>query len=298
MHRRGLLAILGGLTAGCVGAPSTNPATTASPSHTPSPDAEYHITDLSVSTQTEQPTVKYVLKTRAFYSANAVEREREDSAEKIVVMDVSEIEDSKVRGAITTALREDEWRSNTLPDGLAEVVDRVDFFTGIPAGDTHTHIGLELYRLRPDQPPAIEFTASVTDEWVSSDSPGAMELSLENTGAESQTIGSGTVPPFGMVFAERRDAKFLLWRDYTDEGCISFTDNGIATCAIGKITTLDPGERISREYKVLPSTTDLQPGYTVPPGPGEYRITDRVGYSRGNGVPGSTLSFTVTFALE
>lgn len=298
MRRRAFLVTVGSLATGCLGAPSGSPSTTESPSPTSPSNAEYQLTGLSVTTSTERPTVKYVLKPMAFYSADAVEREREDSAEEIVVMDVAEIEDPAVRDVIETAIREDAWRSNTLPDGLAELVERVDFFTGVPAGATYTHVGLELYRLHPDRPPAVQFDAYVTDEWVSPDSPGALELSLANTGQETQEIFSGTVPPFGMVSAEGTAGEFLLWRDYTDEGCVSFTDSGLAVCSIGVITPLDPGGEISREYEVLPSATDRRPDYTVPPGPGRYRITGTVGYSANFGAPGSTLQFDVGFTLE
>jgi hypothetical protein len=293
MRRRALLVTLGGLATGCLGAPLGSPSTTESPSN-----VEYQLTDLSATTSTERPTVKYVLKPMAFYSADAVERERDDSAKEVVVVDVADIEDPAVRDMIETAIREDAWRSNELPDGLAALVERVDFFTGVSTGATYTHVGLELYRLHPDRPPAIQFDASVTDEWVSSASPGALEFFLTNTGEETQEIFSGTVPPFGMVSAEGAGDEFLLWRDYTDEGCVSFTDSGLAVCSIGVLTTIEPGEEISREYEVLPSTTDRQPDYTVPPGTGQYRITGTVGYSARHGAPGSTLQFDVGFTLE
>lgn len=253
-----------------------------------------------MTTSTDQPSVKYVLKPMAFYSADAVEREREGSTESIVVMDVTEIEDPDVRHAIETALREDEWRSNTLPDGLAGLVERVDLFTGTPAGDARTHVGIELYRTHPDRPPAIEFDASVTDPWVSPERPGALEFTLTNTGQESQEVFSGTVPPFGLVRATRTtgSGQFLLWRDYGEEGCVNFTDDGVAVCAIGIITELAPGETLSRRYEVLPSTTAHHPDRTVPQGPGPYRIRDKLGYSPGDGAPGSTLSFAVEFTLE
>lgn len=296
MHRRALLATLGGLTTGCVAAPrgiGSSPSPIARDA-----DTDLRVTDLSVRSSTDRPSVKYVLEPSAFYSADAVERRRTDSEEPIVVVDVSEIERRSVRRAIETAAQQGEWRANSLPDGLADLVERVDFFTGLSTDETYTHLGLTLHRLHPDRPPAIEFGASVTDETVSSESPGAMELSLTNVGQDTQRIGSGTVPPFGMVTAEGRAGEFLLWREYADEGCVSFTDDGVIVCSIGVITDVEPGETIAREYEVLPPSTDVHPRYTAPPGPGDYRISEAVGYSVGSGAPGSTLSVEVDFTLR
>jgi len=303
MRRRALLVSLGSLTTGCLSAPPGNPSANSpsdsSPSMTTS-DAEYQITRLSVTTSTDQPSVKYVLKPMAFYSADAVEREREESTEEIVVMDVSRIDDPAIRQAIETALRDEEWRSNTLPEGLTDLVKRVDFFTGSPVGDTYTHVGLELYRLHPGRPPAIEFDASVPDEQVSPESPGTLEFTLRNTGKETQEVFSGTVPPFGIVRAKRttRGGEFLLWRNYEEDGCVTFTDDGMAVCSIGKITELAPDEELARRYNILPSTTEHYPDRTVPPGPGAYLMSDTLGYSTGNGAPGSKLTFAVNFTLD
>ncbi len=314
MRRRALLATLGSLSAGCLGAappsgpPSagtdapaaTPPPTAATPTATPPGDAEYRLTDLAVSTGTERPTARYVLETSAFYSAAAVQREEERTGEERVVRDVSELEDGPVRDAIETALRDGEWRADELPAGLAETVESVDFFTGIPADGTYTHIGLSLHRLHPDRPPALEFDAAVVDGWVAPDSPGAVELSVTNVGEERQELFSGTVPPFGLVVAEALEGGdgFLLWREYEAEGCVSFQDEGWVVCAIGIITEIDPGETISRRYEVLPSTTSAQPAHTVPPGPDRYQLTGQLSYDRGGGAPSSELGFDVRFTLE
>lgn len=319
MHRRTLIVSLGSVMAGCLsGSPGdqstdtppasstpTAPPTESSPSPTTptesaTPDSEYRITDLSVTTSTEQPSVKYVLEPDAFYSADAVERERERSTEDIVVVDLSEVGDPAVRQAIETAIRGGEWRSNTLPDGLADRVERVDFFTGVTTGQTYTHVGLELYRLDPDRTPPVEFDASVPDAVVSADSPGTLEFTLRNTGTETKELFSGTVPPFGIMRADRSsgDGRFLLWRDYEEEGCVFIADEGIGSCDIGITTELEPETELSRRYHVLPSTTEHYPDRTVPPGPGEYQTSEGIGYSTGNGAPGSTLSFTVDFTLD
>lgn len=298
MHRRSVLAALAGTGAGCLdGLPDRD---RQSPDGTATTEGgrEYRITDLSVTTRTERPSVTHVLEPTAFYSADAVERERADEDEPVVVRNVSEIADPAIREAVRTALADDQWRSNDPPDGLAETVRRVDFFTGVSEGD-YTHVGLTLYRFHPNRPPPVEFDASVADRTVSEGSTGAIELALSNTGQRTQEVFSGTVPPFGTVFADAADddGRFLLWRDYEEEGCVTFTDDGIAACAVGKLTELDPGETVSRAYEVLPSSTTTHPEYTAPPGPGRYRITDQFGYSHEHGGPGSTLVAEVSFTL-
>ena len=304
MHRRALLASLGVAAAGCLdSAPSASGTTsrsTTGQATTVSTDAEYELTDLEVSTSTDRPSFEYVLEPSKFYSAEGVENEETRTGEEQVVKDVSDIENSAVRDAIETAIDDREWRSNELPEGLAELVERVDFFTGVTDG-TYTHIGLVLYRLDPDAPPAIEFDASVVDSTVEAGDPGAVELALTNASSTPRHVFSGTVPPFGMVFAEatERNARFLLWRPYEEEGCVNIQDDGgWSRCDIGMIAELEPGETVAREYEVLPSTTTNQPGLTLPPGPGPYRIADSISHSEKRGAPKSELSFEVEFTLE
>lgn len=323
MHRRALLAGIGTLSAGCLGASPpesgdskrtttktetitrtacdgrTEATATTSAGGTET-GVEYRLTDFEVSTTTDGPSVEYVLETSAFYSGDAVEREEERTGEEQVVVDISEVDDPEVRSAIETAIRTGEWRSNTVPDGLSGTVERVDFFTGVSEDDTYTHVGLTLHHLDPDAPPAVEFDATVVDDLVSPDSPGAVELELTNASDTTQQVFSGTVPPFGMVFAEAVDGsgEFLLWRDYEEEGCIRFSDGSWIRCDIGKRTELGPCESIARRYRVLPSSTGHHPAFTVPPGTGTYRIGDSLSYSEGNRAPESELSFEAEFGLE
>ncbi|AFK18295.1 hypothetical protein E6P09_05900 [Haloferax mediterranei ATCC 33500] len=331
MHRRALLAGIGALSAGCLGvSPPRANSTTASSAATETPnsttttahptatcdketetpstestgetetDAEYTLTDLTESTDIDRPSAKYILEPSAFYSSDAVTEEEERTGEEQVVKDISEIDDEKVRSAIETAIRTGEWRSNTLPDGLADTVGRVDFFTGVSEDETYTHVGLTLHRTHPDRPPALEFNAAIVDDTVSKDSPGAIALTLTNTSQTTQRVFSGTVPPFGMVYgdATEDEGRFLLWREYEEEGCVNFSERGLAVCSIGKITKLQPCERITRRYEVLPSETTRHPEYTVPPHPGRYRLTDSLDYYETRGGPESTLSFEVEFTLE
>lgn len=251
MHRRALLVSVGALSAGCLGArpqrssdPTSTPGKTDNPTQTSSCSGstestatganaesgtgEYRVTALGSSATTDGPSFEYVLEPTKFYSAGAVENEEEETGEDLVVKDVSAIEDDAVREAIVTAIRTGSWSSNTLPDGLADIVERVDFFKGASEDETHTHVGLTLHHLDPDRPPAIEFSATVIDDVVSPESPGAIELALKNTASTARSVFSGTVPPFGMVTTKvvEGDDKFLLWRNYEEEGCITFDEEG------------------------------------------------------------------------
>jgi hypothetical protein len=215
-------------------------------------------------------------------------------------VDLSEVENRDVRHALQNAF-EDEWRSNTLPDGLADLVERVDFFTGISTSETYTHIGFELYRPEPNSPSPLEFGATVLDDRVAPGSPGTLEYTLRNTGNEVQTVESGSIVPFGLLWANRIPGaeKFLLWRSYDeDDPEIEFTDEGIIRPAIAQTTELNPGESISRQYQVLPATTTHYPDRTVPPEPGDYRTTRDLTYYAEQGQPESELSFEVDFTLE
>lgn len=298
MRRRALLASLATASAGCLGTVPPSSQTTQSPQS--DADGTYEVTDLSVSTETDRPSVKYVLESTKVYSEDGVEREETRTGEEQVVTDVSDLDDPAIRDAVRTAVVEGEWQSNDLPEGLADTLEQVDFFTGFPGRDTATHIGLTLHRLDPDAPPAIEFDASVVDSTVADEDPGVLEFALTNAGSTTRQASSGTVPPFGMLFADSvgSGAKFLLWRPYEEEGCINFTDDGWSRCDIGMVTELAPNETISREYEILPEATTRQPKLTVPPGPGTYRVSDSLGHSVGAGAPASKLSFEVTFDLE
>lgn len=326
MRRRALLASLGGLSAGCLDAssPDTGDATqtpatseapttrtaipcdgsvetaTTEPSSEQDGDGEFRLASLSASTSVDRPSVRYVLEPRAFLSGDAAAKEEERTGEEQTVQDVSEIADEAVRRAIVTAIRSGEWRSNTLPDGLEATVERVDLFTGVSKDGTNPHVRVALYRLHPDRPPAVEFGASIVDDVVSTGSPGVVEFGLGNRRETTQHVFSGTVPPFGVVFAESvgADERFLLWRDYEEEGCIRFADDGMTICDIGKVTELRACEHVTRRYEVLPSGTSHRPEYTVPPGPGTYRITDSVGFYEEQGAPESQLSFEVELTLE
>jgi hypothetical protein len=318
VRRRALLAGLGAVAAGCTsgyraardgdrtpGGPTDastlqNCATpTATPTAAAPPaDAEFRLADLAVEYTTDSPDHRYVLEPSAFYSAEAVEREAAEPGPDPVVMAVEELDSPDVRAAVTTAIRAEAWRADELPDGLAETVERVDFFTGASSG-TSTHVGLRLYRLHPDRPPAVVPEVRVTDPYVAPDDPGEIAFGLRNRGSEPREVFSGTVPPFGMLHAEAAPGRgrFLLWADYESEGCFSRTDEGWLRCDIGKVTRIEPCERVTRRYEVLPSTTAHYPDLTVPR-PGRYEVAASVSHSTEFGAPSTSLSFTTTFDIS
>ena len=318
MRRRALLAGFVGLSAGCIGgresggsatsstvprvvASPTTSTSTGRPTVTPKDDSNaYRIENLEISQETHGPKHRYVLASTAFYSKRAVEREDEQTNRDLVVESIDDIESKPVRKAIETAIQTGRWRSNTLPDGLRETVERVDFFTGVPKDDTYTHVGLALSEQDPDAPPSIEFGARVRDADVTPDSPGALSLSLTNVGSEEQEVFAGTVPPFGAVFAEAVDSneRFLLWRPYEKEGCISLDKKGMSVCAIGTTVPIEPGKTVTKRYEVLAPTTDIHPRYTAPPGSGTYRYAADFTYSRPTNSPNSKLSVELQFDLR
>lgn len=293
MRRRGVLVFLGSLTAGCVSIASTDTRTrTSEPSQSP-PDA-YGITEFSVATSYHE----YVLRTVALYSAQGLEQKREESDDSLVVMNVSEIKNPGTRQAIEAAIRNEEWGSDSLPAGLADLVERVDFFTGASEA-TSPYVGLKLF----DSPEPIEFDASVTDERIAPESPGTLEFSLTNTDDGTITVSSGSVVPFGVLWASRTagEGRFLLWRNYKqDDPEIEFTDDGIISTLQEERTEIKPGESISRQYQILPATTTHYPDRTVPPGPGTYWVSGKIEYSEDNASISTEQEFTydVEFSLE
>lgn len=319
MRRRTLLAGIGALFTGCLGSvpPQTVNGTSSAPTsdsptttmhsrgtETPSTGfdgemSEYRVSDLTVSTNTNRPSVKYVLEPEELYSGDAVERSENRTGDEYVVRDISTVNDDDVRAAIEAAIQTGSWRSNELPDGLADTVEQVDFFTGVSQDDTYTHIGLALYRLHSDRPPAVEFSATLADNHVSAESPGAIELALTNSSSTTQTVVAGIVPPFGMVSAQAIDGGdgFLLWRAYDENDCIYFTDESWSMCSVGTLTEIEAGERISRRYEILPDTTAHHPEHTAPPSPGKYVISGGFGYYEVQGAPETALSFEVQFTL-
>lgn len=218
-----------------------------------------------------------------------------------VVKDVSTIEDQTVREAVETALTNQKrgWRSNRLPDGLTELLDRIDFFTG-NFDSEYTHVGLTLYRFDPDDPPAIEFDVSLLDDRVVEGSPGVIELSLKNVSSEMTHIHGGADFPFGPLNATRirSDEEFLLWQNFNNFCGVGVMDRGVSTLNYAVRRELKSQHTIDRRYRILPGSTSHHPDLTVPPGPGEYITSGTVEWDAGDDTMTLSLAWHVGFTLE
>ncbi|MFC4552845.1 MULTISPECIES: hypothetical protein [Halorussus] len=260
------------------------------------PAAEYRITDFAVTSTTERPDAKYVLDTAGYATTEAVERRRR-TGEDPTVVEIGEIEDDDVREVVKAAVRTGEWRSNGFPDGLAQTVATTDYFTGVSKGE-YTHIGLALYRVPLDGPPAVEFGARVVDDRITEASPSVVELALTNAGSDHQTVFSGAGAPFGVLVAEGADGKKLSLRFEDEQDGVSFTEDGWSSHLAEMRTEISPGERLSRRYRIHSEEAPNYPESASVPGPGAYRVADRVAYSHHPNAPHSTLRFELEFVLD
>lgn len=294
MQRRALLAsIPASLTlAGCITPPSSSRDTTTTV--TSGSDAAFTVTNLAVETETVAPTHRYLVRITKVYSADAVSREPGDPT----VVDVSEVTDADVRSVLERVLSEGRIRQDTIPDGLREITERVDFFTWestTDPDDTASHWAIEVFESDPEAGPALAFDAELADETVYTDDPGTITFRVENVGDETQEIFSGTVPPFGLLWADGPGGdRYLLWRDYTEEGCVSFTDEGhVESCDIGMITSVEPDETIERAYDIRlenPVGGSLRTGH--------YVVSETLGYEREPQGPRTAVEWRVSFTVE
>ncbi|WP_267642759.1 hypothetical protein [Haloarchaeobius amylolyticus] len=316
MRRRNVLASLGAtLVAGCTTTlTGDDPATTTTTAGDPPTDtpagtggttAEFTVSEFDLATTKVGPTKPYYLRITAVYSAEAVEREEGDQT----VMDVSEIENPEHRAVVKEILSEGKLWREAVPDGLQALTERVDFFTweaNTDSDDTASHWGVAVYQADPDGDPALQFDAELVDDHLAPGDPGVIAFSLTNTGDQTQSVFSGTVPPFSVLFADgpRDDQRALLWRDYTEEGCVSFAEvDGEATlmtCSIGISTPVEPGETIEKEYELRPAFEHDALRELAFDAPGRYTVAETLSYERdgvGQG-PSTEVDWRVEFELE
>lgn len=290
MKRRALLATVPAVLAGCTATP---PGNTASTTRTTEPETNFVVTDFEVEAEKVGPTYRYLVRTTMVYSENAVANEPGTQT----VVDVSDIEDPDVKAVIEDVLTEGRVRRDSIPDGLRETVDRVDFFTWnetTDPDDTASHWMIEVFDAHPDRDPAIQFDATLTDNSVSPDDPAAITFAIENVGSETQEVFSGTVPPFGVLWAERiGGGRYLLWRDYEDEGCVNFDDGHVVVCDIGIVTKVEPGEAIDKTYEIRPENPVGSP-LTF----GDYTVSERLAYHQDSQGPNTNVEWRVSFSVE
>ena len=293
MQRRALLAAIPAALAGCTTSPPGSTTTRTTTTRTTEPDTSFVVTDFSVETKKVEPTYRYLVRITKVYSANAVA----DEPGTQTVMDISEIEDSAVRAVIEDVLTEGKVRRDSIPDGLRDITGRVDFFTWNETtnpDDTASHWTIEVFEAHPDRDPVLRFDAELTDYGVSPDDPAGITFSIENVGSETQEIFSGTVPPFGVLWADRPgDDRYLLWRDYEDEGCVSFDDGHVVVCSIGIITQVEPGETIEKTYGLR-----LENPVGSPLEPGDYVVSNTLSYHEESQGPRTELEWRVSFSVE
>lgn len=291
MQRRALLATIPSVLAGCTTNPPAN--TTSSTTRTTEPDASFVVTDFEVETEKVEPTDRYLIRITKVYSANAVANEPGTQT----VVDVSDVEDPDVRAIIEDVLTQGKVRRDSVPDGIRETTDRVDFFTWnvtTSPDDTASHWAIEVFEAHPDREPILRFDAELTDHAVSPEDPAAITFSIENTGSEAQEVFSGTVPPFGVLWAESPGSdRYLLWRDYEDEGCVNFDDGHVVVCDIGIVTQVEPGDTVEKTYEIRPENpvgSPLQPG--------DYVVSDTLSYHEEPQGPSTELEWRVSFSVE
>lgn len=301
MRRRALLAALASgaaaSAAGCVRAPGSRP-----PVPDPDADAALAVTDFDVTTEKVAPDYRWLVRITGVYSTDAVGRHFTDP----VVVDVADIDDPEIRDAVERTLRDGEYRTNSIPDGLRDFVARTDLVTwaaNTAADATATHWSLGVFDADPGSSPAVQFDARVTDSGVSADDPAAIEFSLTNVGGETYAVFSGTVPPFSLLNATRPSdlgsespTDFLLWNDrYADDECVGIQDDRLVVCAIGVRTPIEPGETITREYAIDPAKPR-----TRSLGPGDWTISDTLTYHREGEAqgPSTEVEWRVDFTLE
>lgn len=293
MQRRALLAAIPAALAGCTASPPGSTATRTTTTQPTEPGTSYVVTDLAVETETVGPQHRYLVRITKVYSADAVSKEPGTQE----VVDVSEVENRAVRSVIEDVLTDGKVRRDSIPDGLRETVDHVDFFTWnetTDPDDTASHWAIEVFDAEPDRDPPLRFDASLTDHAVSPDDPAAVTFAIENGGAKTQEVFSGTVPPFSLVWADGPDhERYLLWRDYEDEGCVTFDDEYTAVCDIGKITQIEPGETIEKTYQLRPENPVGSPLQT-----GDYVVSDTLTYHEESQGPSTELEWRVSFSVE
>lgn len=312
MRRRTVLATLGTtLLAGCVSGPADEDASptgtptgsTASPPSTADENG-YAVTEFDVSTTKVAPTEPYYLRTTKSYSAEAVA----DEPGEQTVVDVADVADPDLRATVKAVLSEGKVWRDEIPDGLESLVQRVDFFTWEARSGpeaTWTHWAIAVYRAHPERDPVLAFDAELVDDRVAPADPGAVSFSVTNEGDRPQTVFSGTVPPFSVLWADApADGRSLLWRDYTEEGCVNFVDHdgetAMVTCSIGVSTEIAPGETVTRRYE-LPETYDEpalpDAGFDAP---GRYVVDETLEYHRAGASqgPSTQVDWRVAMSLE
>ncbi len=170
------------------------------------------------------------------------------------------------------------------PEGLTEAFEDTEF---LRIDGTYYWVGVG-----DSSDVDVAFDAELVDESGSDGDPAVLSLSLENRGERTVEIGSGAPAPFGVLSihpaGEPDGESHLLWTgEYEESDHVRTVGRSVtAVQDIGKVTDLDPGERIVREYEIDPA------GFTE----GRYELTDSVGVDDGEN--GGSLAYTVNVRVQ
>ena len=308
MNRRGFLAGCAGTIGSLAGCLDASPSSTTTPSSesepppttsTRTPPAEYRVTDLSTSADTERPPEQYILHITNIVSPEEIEYDDGFSGEEPVVVHVADIENESIRDPIETAILDAGWQSRTEPSAdLVSFVKRADVFVIESDQRRETHFELELYHLTPT--PALAYDAEIIDETVQPGSPAILEFTLTNTSDVEMQVGEKNVGPFGVLWARQTTgtAQFLLWKDYDQESCVSVREDGVERCLSEPLMQLGPTETVSYQYEILPETTDHHPDRTAPPEPGTYSIGGEIRYEDVTYAPPSVFTHETELTIQ
>lgn len=173
-----------------------------------------------------------------------------------------------VMAAFAEAIAEGRYLTNVLPAGLEGVVR--DFGC----------VRFSVDRYRPYlfendlENSSLTMDVTVENGSLTNGSPAALRFSLINTGDENVTVSSGPPGPFGVLTARTGNHSVTLWSDrYRDSNHIGFFDGGMAVTSIALLTTLEPGEVVSRTYEFPPmegNTSFDRANFTT----GTYTVTE------------------------
>jgi len=206
---------------------------------------------------------------------------------------------------------------------FVELVERADYLHWPEYPDTHQYFGVRLYRV-DDEPPILEFDATLDDARVREGSPAVVTFGLTNTTGSERTVRQAFRAPFNFPRARtdpsceplrnpaciRRCEGFQLWREeYVAEEYASPSgewQGGLCTAVYTEDSLrLNDGGTVERTYTVPWFLKDLEPGAYAVRNTVRVDNPDRVkvvGYEADEegayGAIRETLEYTVTFEVR
>lgn len=242
------------------------------------PTGGYQLTEFEVSAHRTVPTQRYYVGVGGFFT------EEVSGVQTGAVVDISEVP-RREREALKRYLTE---HVGPVPieepsTEFVDLVETVDFVHWPEYPDTHKYFGTRLYRVDADEPPILQFDATLDDALVREDSPASLTFELTNVTGTERTVRQAFRAPFNFPTArtdpecepprnpscERQCEGFRLWREeYVEEEYASPTGEWLGgSCfavAIGDSIRLGERETVERTYTVPSFLPELEPGsYTA-----------------------------------